>query len=212
MTIRFQCPDCDRALSVKDEAAGKKARCPKCSRLVEVPRPAGEPPAEPAPPPEPAAPPDASLEGDSFRPGAAWAGLLKAGPEGHVLASLAWALLGLNLALLVPWLGLLPAWVMAPVHGLAIGLTVALIAWNLVASIQAVRRTGHALDALPLTLAQVLLFGLLFFQLAVHGGASHYQSDTPPGNSRPWRKPFRGSPGSRSWRRSRRSVLSGLTR
>jgi serine/threonine protein kinase len=44
--IGFQCPSCQRKLSVQDEHAGKKIKCPGCGTISAAP-----PPAPPAPPP-----------------------------------------------------------------------------------------------------------------------------------------------------------------
>src|SRR5262245_40630046 len=54
MAIRFKCPNpgCQKALSVKDEAAGKKLACPICKKSFTVPVPR----AAPGPAPKPAAP------------------------------------------------------------------------------------------------------------------------------------------------------------
>lgn len=38
MPISVTCSDCDKKLKVKDEAAGKKVRCPGCSNVISVPR------------------------------------------------------------------------------------------------------------------------------------------------------------------------------
>jgi hypothetical protein len=35
--MRFDCPSCGRTLNVKDEYAGKKARCPGCKEVLTVP-------------------------------------------------------------------------------------------------------------------------------------------------------------------------------
>ena len=37
MSLTVSCPDCDKKLKVKDEAAGKKIRCPGCSKVFAVP-------------------------------------------------------------------------------------------------------------------------------------------------------------------------------
>jgi tetratricopeptide (TPR) repeat protein len=37
MAIRFPCPHCKRALSVKDQLAGKKATCPACKKALIIP-------------------------------------------------------------------------------------------------------------------------------------------------------------------------------
>jgi hypothetical protein len=46
--IKFDCPHCQKKLSVKDELAGKKGPCPGCKQIVTVPA-AGAAPAAPAP-------------------------------------------------------------------------------------------------------------------------------------------------------------------
>ncbi len=41
MAIKFKCPSCEAALSVKDDSlAGRKIGCPKCKKLVVIPKPA----------------------------------------------------------------------------------------------------------------------------------------------------------------------------
>jgi uncharacterized paraquat-inducible protein A len=71
--IKFKCPHCDRDVSVGDEHAGKKARCPACREIFQIPqagavsrpRAPSPPPREeaeeeiPAPRPRPKAPPPA---------------------------------------------------------------------------------------------------------------------------------------------------------
>jgi hypothetical protein len=47
MAIKFTCPHCQKALSVKDDSlAGKKVGCPKCRKVVVIPQPAAAAPAE----------------------------------------------------------------------------------------------------------------------------------------------------------------------
>ena len=58
MTITFRCDGCNTKVRVKDEFAGRKARCPSCRALLVVPHPESEPEEEPveleeAPPPSP---------------------------------------------------------------------------------------------------------------------------------------------------------------
>jgi hypothetical protein len=51
MAIKFKCPnpDCGQALSVKDESlAGRKIGCPKCKKVVVIPKPTPAPAAAPA--------------------------------------------------------------------------------------------------------------------------------------------------------------------
>ena len=67
--IQFHCAKCGKRLMVKDESAGKRAKCPGCGEVMLVPgaksaapagpaaRPAAPPPKAPAPRPQPAAPP-----------------------------------------------------------------------------------------------------------------------------------------------------------
>ncbi len=43
MTIRFKCPHCQKALSVKDHLAGKKAACPVCKKAIAIPVPVSAP-------------------------------------------------------------------------------------------------------------------------------------------------------------------------
>lgn len=37
MALEFQCPSCSKLLRTPDEAAGKKAKCPQCGAIVDVP-------------------------------------------------------------------------------------------------------------------------------------------------------------------------------
>ncbi len=43
MPIQFQCPSCNAAIRVDESAAGKKGKCPQCSRELIIPRPAPGP-------------------------------------------------------------------------------------------------------------------------------------------------------------------------
>lgn len=95
------------------------------------------------------------------------------------LASI-WLLIGLDWALLAPRLALAPMVVLALGNTVPLLLTASLIVWNLIASIRLFARTGNVYTALPLTLVQIGLFGLLFFQIACHLGADHYRWEQTP--------------------------------
>lgn len=53
MSIKFRCPHCEKALSVKDELGGKKGTCPGCKKIVLVPVVTPVPTNGAAPPPLP---------------------------------------------------------------------------------------------------------------------------------------------------------------
>jgi hypothetical protein len=60
MAIKFLCPSCKKVVSVKDEYAGKKGKCPHCGNVLTVPAPTRPPTATlppsakpPTPPPRP---------------------------------------------------------------------------------------------------------------------------------------------------------------
>jgi hypothetical protein len=62
--MQFQC-ECGTTLSVPDAAAGKKAKCPKCGKIVPVPAlasPAPEPAPQPVAAPEPTTPPEPAAQ------------------------------------------------------------------------------------------------------------------------------------------------------
>jgi predicted Zn finger-like uncharacterized protein len=39
MPLDFKCPECQAGLRVKDEHAGKKMKCPKCAKVISIPKP-----------------------------------------------------------------------------------------------------------------------------------------------------------------------------
>ena len=41
MTIRYECPECDSVLTIRDDKAGKPGRCPKCKSEFVIPQPDG---------------------------------------------------------------------------------------------------------------------------------------------------------------------------
>jgi len=45
MAIRLTCPECGKELSVRDELAGRRGKCPGCGGIITVPDAAGEEPA-----------------------------------------------------------------------------------------------------------------------------------------------------------------------
>jgi hypothetical protein len=63
-TITFACPECNASLKVREELAGKKIRCPKCSAVAIVPAaaPSADEEAKPAAPAKRAAPPPAPVK------------------------------------------------------------------------------------------------------------------------------------------------------
>ncbi len=65
MPIEFRCDQCNKLLRVPDDTAGKKARCPGCSAIVEIPAA----PARGTAPAQPAAPQSGGLTGPPPPPG-----------------------------------------------------------------------------------------------------------------------------------------------
>ena len=43
MTIKFPCPNCKKPLKVKEELAGKRAKCPACQKILTIPKPVAAP-------------------------------------------------------------------------------------------------------------------------------------------------------------------------
>ncbi len=62
MPVEFICPGCSRKLRTPDESAGKKAKCPQCGTIVDVPG-ASAPAQESAPAPPEFRPSEASFQG-----------------------------------------------------------------------------------------------------------------------------------------------------
>ncbi|MGY8767011.1 MAG: hypothetical protein ACKVH8_01105, partial [Pirellulales bacterium] len=55
MPIAFKCNKCSSKYNVKDELAGKKTKCPKCSTILRIPTPGAKKPAAAKPPAPPKA-------------------------------------------------------------------------------------------------------------------------------------------------------------
>lgn len=75
MAIRIQCSACNKTLQVAETAAGKKARCPSCQTINDVPAAAGSPPATASSPssiptPKPIAHPTAATPSAAAKPAA----------------------------------------------------------------------------------------------------------------------------------------------
>lgn len=68
MTITFRCDGCNTKVRVKDEFAGRKARCPSCRALVVVPHAESEPADEPVELEEASPPPPPSRRKERDRP------------------------------------------------------------------------------------------------------------------------------------------------
>ncbi len=79
MPIEFRCDDCSKLVRAPDNAAGKRAKCPQCGKLLVIPAassaslgeghptpPPEEPPALPEPPTMPPVPRASSLLDDEF--------------------------------------------------------------------------------------------------------------------------------------------------
>ena len=69
MPIEFRCTSCNKLLRVREEAAGRQAKCPECETVLQVPEasapstaPAEPPPLSTPPPPAAAPPPAAESE------------------------------------------------------------------------------------------------------------------------------------------------------
>jgi len=75
MAIEFECPNCRTHIRTPDEAAGKKARCPKCQQISPVPLSSSLPSASSfpaAPAPAPKSVPQANPFGDVTASNAPW--------------------------------------------------------------------------------------------------------------------------------------------
>lgn len=87
----------------------------------------------------------------------------------------------------LPWWAFMPlavvAWWWGPSNLLPLLITLGLIGWNLWTGTKIVGTTGEVWAALPVSVMQLLLFPLLFFQIATHAGATHYAWEGPP---QPW--------------------------
>ena len=155
MSAQLLCPHCQMPYRPKPERPGKTYRCLKCkSPLIPFPEPTAEPPSAPETSAVPRAP-----------------GLRL------FWASVGWAVVGWYLALLAPWSAFILPLRWLGLLGLLV--TAGLIAANLRAGFLLLVRTGRPLRSLPNTAAQVLLFTLLFFQIAAHLGSEYFALSGP---------------------------------
>lgn len=97
-----------------------------------------------------------------------------------VWLSFAWTALALPLAIVMPWLSLAPPALLWILNVTPLAVTAGFILWSFGLAIRQVGRVGHTLVALPLTVAQFVLFTLLFVQIACHLGMGHYQMSATP--------------------------------
>lgn len=76
MAIEFDCPYCTTSIRVPDAANGKKGKCPRCEKIVRVPKieiPTTAPAEPPPPPNDPPPVPDTNSD-DAAPPRPAWLG------------------------------------------------------------------------------------------------------------------------------------------
>lgn len=154
MSVKAVCPACGTKYTLDERIAGKRLRCRNCRQLFLASQSASAPVPEPEESPPRLAP--------------------------LLVLTLVWLVLGWNLAQMAPWLGLTSEVIAAGVNRLALVVTIVLIGFGLMTGFRIVRHTGHTLSALPVTVAQILLFHLLFFQIACHLGANHYDWEHAP--------------------------------
>jgi hypothetical protein len=60
--MKFRCPHCQKILTVKDEFAARKGKCPACQTMIIAPRLPAQPSVEPPQPPPAQVPPPASRQ------------------------------------------------------------------------------------------------------------------------------------------------------
>jgi len=175
MAVAVTCPHCHKQLKAPEQAIGKRAKCPHCQHVLTVPAPS------PAPEDRAQARPQEPTAGEPSQRIVATEAATATGARWNFLFSVGWLVLGWSIAWYAPWLAVHPAWLEALGNLLPLLVTAGLIGWNFAASLRILGRTARALAALPLTALQVLLFVLLFYQLACHQGAEHYVWDRVPG-------------------------------
>lgn len=177
MAVRVTCPGCALSRFLLPGAAGLWYRCRGCTAHVYLPRKGDQTrmivmvSSFESEPESDFTDEDTAYPFQTHRPMLFW-----------ILISVLWVGIAWNLALLTPWLDRLPSVLAWPVHLLVLGVTGWLLLGNLVRSVRAVAATGQPISALPLILATLLLFHLLFFQIAQHLGPTHYHwSHSPSG-------------------------------
>jgi hypothetical protein len=90
-----------------------------------------------------------------------------------------WVIIGMIIALAAPTLAMAGSAV-SVLGTLSLVATASLIGWDFIEAIRAVQRTGKTFAALPFALVLLFLFALLFFQIAAHLGAEHYELSQAP--------------------------------
>ncbi|GEM_PF-6375666 len=184
MRTRLQCPSCQSQLSVPESSLGKRIRCPRCKKSITWPahRRSADDGLDDVMDDNTDPQEDDDDISDDDDPDAAAAPRtrrLRAALQWPLLGAFTWFFLGLALALATPRLALTPPFVLRLLGPLQLLATFVLIWWNLSAGVLLVGRTGKTHLALPFTLAQLLLFPLLFLQIACVLGAHHYTTDGP---------------------------------
>ncbi len=211
MLASLACSKCGKTLRLPNGSEGKKIRCPACQHTFLVPKKPedtapsvehAEPISADGPVPAPCQVSNAKSTFNAERifqtiartkdwivqKGQQYSPRIRGWWQDehvsfHTVVSWFWLLVGFNLLLLAPRVGLLPVWLSWPLDFLMVlpvYATMVLIAWNLRAAVAVVGRTGEILPAFPFTVLQFALFTLLFPQIAIHWDASHFRWSATP--------------------------------
>lgn len=170
MNLRITCECGAKYTITKQSHLGRKLKCGRCQRVIEIPSASIEEPIE-------VKEPTVLSKIRSFKlrlPGrkdAAW----------NVPVTIAWLILGFAVALKAPWFAFVPAWLAIVLNTTPLLISVGIFVWNLRQTILAIGHVGNALVALPLTFCQIALFALFFFQISCHWDAHAFTYDRTPG-------------------------------